>query len=142
MEGSVSRRLALLACLLTAGSLLSPGTGRADDCSFAFFRRCPTDSGVQDGVVGYLKSLCCPPRCPPYCDPTFGFYPTMWRSWPTLYVGAVDETAPAPSTTPGSTTPPTMPPASDEAKRRSSPGKLPTVRTANDGQSFSGANGR
>lgn len=141
----MSPRVVLSVCLLTAGSLLSPVAVRADDCSFAFFRRCPPDSGAQDGVVGYLKSLCRPPRCPPYCDPTFGFYPTMWRSWPTLYVGAIDETAPRPSATPGGTAPQTMPPASDEARHRPStmPGKpTPTARTANDGPALSGASGR
>jgi hypothetical protein len=141
----VSRPVALFGCLVTVGVLLSPGNGRADDCSFAFYRRCPPDSGVQDGVVGYLKSLCQTPRCPPYCDPTFGFYPTMWRSWPSLYVGDVAAPSSTPSAAPGGTTPPTMPPASDEAKRLPSgvPGKLaPTVRTANDKPLLSGANGR
>jgi hypothetical protein len=147
----VSRRVALMAGLLAAGYALSAATSRADDCSFAFFRRCPPDSGVQDGVVGYIKSFCRPPRCPPYCDPTFGYYPTMWRSWPTLYCGAMDElptsTTPGtqPSTTPGGTTPRVMPPASDEANRRLQgyPGTLtPTARTPAELPNFNGASGR
>ncbi len=146
----MSRRVALFVGVLTAGLGLPFAAARADDgCGcFAFFRRCPPDAGAQDdGVYGYIKrNILRPPRCPPYCDPTFGYYPTMWRAWPTLYCGPADEmAAPAtttPSTTPGGAIPPTMPPASDEARRRLPPSLSPTVRSATDLPTFSGASAR
>jgi hypothetical protein len=94
----------------------------ADDC-FAFFRRCPADSGVVHATAfGNVMHLC-PPRCPPYCDPTFGFYPTAWRSWPTLCADFGEEVpagkAPAtvPGTAPTGPAPRPMPPADSQTRR-------------------------
>ncbi len=125
----------LLACGMAI--MLSAAPARAQDGGFAFYRRDPADAGTRaaasSSACSCFSRFCRPPRCPPYCDPTFGYYPTVWRSWPSLYTGEVAETAPAPkrdTTTPDSS-PKTMPPATDEARRRQTlPGALPSV-TAN-----------
>jgi hypothetical protein len=146
MEGLVLRRSHCAGGLLLAGAalLLTAVTaaraddhcdqgGHCNDSCFAFFRRCPADAGSHATTILQTFHRYCPPRCPPYCDPTFGFYPTAWRSWPSLCSAAKDafETAPAPRTTePGGTAPPTMPPAEGGARRPMTPKVLPTVRTA------------
>jgi hypothetical protein len=155
--------------LLGAALSLTAGDLRADDscpacsagsscpdCSscFAFFRRCPPEGGTLAAARERAKRLCRPPRCPPYCDPTFGYYPTLWRAWPTLYCAAEEdfESAPAPKTlpaspsgtTPGGAAPPTMPPAESDARRH--PADLgvytPTGRTPTELPALNGASER
>jgi hypothetical protein len=129
--GLVAGGVALLLCAAPARA--------QDDPGFAFYRRDPADAGTRaaasSSACSCLSRFCRPPRCPPYCDPTFGYYPTAWRAWPSLYTGEVAETAPVPkrdATAPDSGgAPKTMPPATDEARRRQTvPGTLPSV-TAN-----------
>ncbi len=73
-----------------------------------------SSAGVQ--ATGWpLFSRC--KACPPYCSPTYGYYPTQWRSWPTTVILADDvEPEPAgPRVKPADAPkPPTsMPPAND-----------------------------
>lgn len=118
--------------------LLSALPARAQDAGFAFYRRDPAEAGTRPAACSCIPRFCRPPRCPPYCDPSFGYYPTVWRAWPSLFVGEeadVATTAPMPKTAPGAPAggenPKVMPPASDEARRRSTvPGAVPAV-TAN-----------
>jgi hypothetical protein len=105
--------------MLIAGVALLAPAARADDCGcgFAFFRRCPAESGVQETLKA---RYCRPPRCPPYCDPNFGFYPTAWRAWPMPHWDLGEE-LPAPRgsnpAAPAGTAPGQMPPASDAETR-------------------------
>jgi hypothetical protein len=147
----VLRRIATSGRLLTAvlAFLLTAVTVNADECCFAFFRRCPADAGAHAGAASFMAHVCRPPRCPPYCDPTFGFYPTAWRSWPTLYSDLGEDTSalPAPkSVAPGTNGhPAVMPPALEgDAKRRSTtPGSLaPTLRSSTGMPDFTGASAR
>lgn len=114
----MSRRL-FQAGLFTAGILLVgfSSKARADDCCFAFFHRCPPESGSQMTVFERAIHLCRPPRCPPYCDPTFGYNPTAWRSWPVIGCD-LSEDMPAGTPVPGApakpgATPREMPPAGE-----------------------------
>ena len=132
----------MLRSFVSAGTLLAGGLvlilsaapARAQDPGFAFFRRDPAEAGARPAACSCFSRFCRPPRCPPYCDPNFGYYPTVWRAWPSLYVGdeadAVTTTSPKTSPTapaPGEN-PRVMPPASDEARRRSTfPGGVPAV---------------
>jgi hypothetical protein len=160
----VLRRSHCAGGLLLAGAalLLTAVAARADehcdqcdhsnDSCFTFFRRCPADAGSHATTILQMYHRYCPPRCPPYCDPTFGFYPTAWRSWPSLCsaVGDELETGPAPKTTgpggatpaPGGAAPQTMPPAEGGARRPMTPGVLPTVRTTGQVYPVTGASVR
>jgi hypothetical protein len=60
-EGSVSTRLVVLAGILTAAVLLLPEARVAGE-----------------GFHPALRHK----KCPPYCDPCFGYIPTQWRPWP------------------------------------------------------------
>jgi hypothetical protein len=132
----------VLRSFVSAGTLLAGGLAlflsvapaRAQDPCFAFFRRDPADAGARPAACSCFSRFCRPPRCPPYSDPTFGYYPTVWRAWPSLFAGdeAAAMTTTSPSATPAAPapgeTPRVMPPASDEAKRRSTfPGGSPSV---------------
>lgn len=146
----MSRRVVSAGGLLTAGLalLLSGAAARAGDpcgcgpCGpFAFFRRCPPEAGANAAAASHTAHLC-HRVCHPYCDPNFGFYPTAWRAWPTLYCGAGEFPAvPAPAgaapaaTPPANGAPPTMPPASDGDASRRPQGSPPVVRTAVSGAS-------
>jgi hypothetical protein len=149
----VSRHVLRAGGFLIAGAavLFSATSTRADDSCFAFFRRCPPESGAQTPAATDALQLCRPPRCPPYYDPNFGFYGTAWRSWPTTYTAAADElpTAPTPRVlpgTPGGGKPAIMPPAAPDGEARRLPATqdlyLPAVRPGGDLPALSGASVR
>jgi hypothetical protein len=156
MEGLVSGLFPRKGGILFAGAfalLLGAVGARADDsCDscFAFFRRCPPESGIQTGAVARALHLCRPPRCPPYCDPNFGYYPTAWRSWPSTYVASADELPATPGSKampgvpPSDKVPPVMPPATDAETRRRQGinGGIPSVRAPGQLPTLSGASER
>ncbi len=133
--------------LLTAGLglLVLAGNGRADESGW--FSLHPSGACEQCCAALHMPFFW-HRRCPPYCDPTFGYYPTVWRAWPTIYCEAPEAfpltTAPggtgAPAATPPGETPRVMPPASDsDARRRpAGPGVYPTAARP----FVSGASGR
>jgi hypothetical protein len=45
------------------------------------------------------------PKCPPYCDPFFGFTPTTWRVWPVEVCMECEEGGPALPAAPGEKAP-------------------------------------
>lgn len=67
------------------------------------------------------------PCCPPYCSPTFGYYPTAWRPWPSVFAEGYN---PAPGAAPA-----TLPMPAPEGKagpvtighRTFGPGRVPSA---------------
>jgi hypothetical protein len=142
--------------MLVAGVVLvafTSSAGAEDTCScFAFFRRSPPDAGIRVPIWDHARQLCRPPRCPPYCDPTFGYYPTAWRSWPTLCTDFGEEipASTGPATTPGAAptgpAPRPMPPPATDGDARRLPNKSGSlsagVPSAGQLPRLSGANAR